>query len=432
MKSQERLECDGIVFDPTRGCYWIESDADRWIPLNEPSIRRHLRADGISPKSEGRLVSPLELILNRIQLDQYVDYAGPLAGCSAGLHKVEESRILVTESPHLVDSKTGEWPVLGQLIDGLLNDGVIDQRPYLFGWLRVAVVALATSQKRPGQALVLAGPHACGKSLLQSLITILLGGRSARAYPFMIQRTNFNAELFGAEHLMIEDEAASTDIRTRRNFGAQLKIVTANAVQWCHAKNKQALSLTPFWRLTVSVNDEPENLLVLPPLDESLEDKIILLRANKRPMPMPTNTDHERVLFWETLKSELPAFVAHLEQWEIPAELKSSRYGITHYHHPELLGAIDELSPENKLLTLMDSVLFANTTTPWSGTAPSLERLLTASETYGREAQKLFPWPNACGTYLSRLGRKLPERMACKKIGNTNHWTIQPPLSVTA
>jgi hypothetical protein len=37
--------------------------------------------------------------------------------------------------------------------------------------------------------------------------------------------------------------------------------------------------LKPFWRLSITLNDEPENLLILPPLDESLGDKIMLLRA---------------------------------------------------------------------------------------------------------------------------------------------------------
>jgi hypothetical protein len=49
-----------------------------------------------------------------------------------------------------------------------------------------------------------------------------------------------------------------------------------------HAKHREALTLDPIWRMTISLNEEPESLQVLPPLDESLEDKIIILRATKR------------------------------------------------------------------------------------------------------------------------------------------------------
>ena len=105
--------------------------------------------------------------------------------------------------------------------------------------------------------------------------------------------------MFRAEHLVVEDNAASTDIRTRRNFGAFLKTITVNDDQPCFGKGREAVNLTPFWRLSISVNDEPENLMVLPPIDESIEDKLILLKAYSTPMPMPTETLEERHRFWK-------------------------------------------------------------------------------------------------------------------------------------
>ena len=73
--------------------------------------------------------------------------------------------------------------------------------------------------------------------------------------------TEFNGELFGCEHLMIEDDIGSTDFRARRNFGTRIKEFTVNEVQSCHAKNRQAINLKPFWRLSITLNEEPENLL---------------------------------------------------------------------------------------------------------------------------------------------------------------------------
>ena len=148
--------------------------------------------------------------------------------------------------------------------------------------------------------------------------------------------TPFNSDLFEAEHLMIEDEQASTDIRARRNFGAQLKNITVVDWQRCHAKNRVAISLSPFWRLSVTVNDEPENLMVLPPIDDSIEDKLIILRASKFPMPMRTATLEQRKVFWQRLIDELPAFLDFLLQWEIPRELTSERFGMRHFHHPDI------------------------------------------------------------------------------------------------
>src|SRR5258708_40122450 len=118
--------------------------------------------------------------------------------------------------------------------------------------------------------------------------------------------THFNKDLFAAEHLMIEDEVASTAIKHRRHFATRIKDFTVNEVQSCHAKGRDAISLRPFWRLTISLNDEPENLLILPPIDESLEDKIMLLKVRNFRMPLPTVTLENREGLWNALIAELP------------------------------------------------------------------------------------------------------------------------------
>lgn len=181
--------------------------------------------------------------------------------------------------------------------------------------------------------------------------------------------------------------------------------------------------------MTITVNDEPENLMVLPPLDDSLEDKLLLLRAFKRPMPMPTDTNEQRAAFMAKLQGELPAFVHFLTTWTIPENLRSSRFGIAHYHHPQLVEAINTLSPEQKLLMLLDGELF---TTPaagaWHGTATGLESRLTgAASRCAHEARKLFAWPTACGVYLGRLAKQMPERVEKDRARDSRDWTIHPP-----
>ena len=219
--------------------------------------------------------------------------------------------------------------------------------------------------------------------------------------------TEFNGDLFGAEHLMIEDEVAFTDIRARRHFGARIKDFTVNSVQSCHGKNRPALSLKPFWRTTITLNDEPENLLILPPIDDSLEDKIILLKANQ-------------------LMAELPMFLHMLVNYKIPAALKSGRFGVKHFQHPELLAALNEMSPETRLMGFIDAALEeAGHTGQWVGTATDLERMLNESAV-AFEARRLLDWNNATGTYLGRLAKKLPNRVRGQRSKDSRTWTIYP------
>jgi len=313
-------------YDSGRKAYWTTNSRGGWIEINEQSLRRLLKKHGFRAKCAKRKpLSQVDQKLNEIQFEQDVAYAGPLAGHRSGVIESYGNRVLVTTSPKLIEPKAGEWPVLDRFLSNLLVDGAHDQRSYVYGWLKFAYEALRAGHLRPGPAMAIAGPRNCGKSLLQNLFTVILGGRVAKPYRYMSGHTNFNGELFGAEHLMVEDEAPSTDLRSRRNLGAHIKAFTVNQTQSCHVKNRQALTLSPFWRLSISVNDEPENLMILPPISDSeqdsLGDKIILLRAKLTEMPMPSETLEQREAFWQTLMSELPAFLHFLLNWEVPKEM---------------------------------------------------------------------------------------------------------------
>ena len=336
-----------VYFDPGGKCYWVENSRGDWIGINESNLIRRLKAAGFSARrGDGQLISDADRKLIDIQTDCDVAYAGPLAGYFRGPHEVCGQRILVTASPHVIQPIEGAWPIIEKLLDNLLIDEVADQRPYLFGWLKFSRESLQSGVSRPGQALVLAGERECGKSLLQKIITEAVGGRVAKPYRYMTGGTDFNGELFAAEHLSIEDELSSRYVTKRRAFGARIKEFTVNEVQSFHPKHRQAMSLTPLWRLTISVNDEPENLLILPPIDESIADKLMLLRASKKPMPMSTKTATEKKVFWSTIMAEMPAFLDAVENFVVPADLKCERFGIRTFHHPLLLRCVDELSPE--------------------------------------------------------------------------------------
>ncbi len=420
-----------IYYDHRRQVYWCADANNEWIMITETAAKRLLKSLGFADPKGQQELSALDQAVLDIQLKQNIAYAGPLAGFRKGLVKMNGSNILVTTSPILIQPKPGPWPIIDKILENMLDDGQCDQRPYLYGWLKVAVEAVQQSAIRPGQALCFAGEAESGKSLIQGLITEMLGGRAAKPYQFMTGATSFNSDAFEAEHLMIEDEAASTDIRARRAFGAQLKQIASVRDQRCHAKNRAGLVLTPFWRLTISVNDEPENLMVLPPIDPSIEDKIMLFKVGKKPMPMPTGTTAEREAFWKTILAELPAFMDFVLNWRIPPDMSSSRYGIIHYHHPEILAALDELAPELRLLALHDQESLHSGSgyiTQFDGTAVQLEQVLMDKNSSVRsQAQTLLAFNNACGVYLGRLRKKANSRVDCKVVNGHTQWTIYPP-----
>jgi hypothetical protein len=392
---------------------------DESLTLRVEDVRRELKNAGLNWSTQnGDRVSQVDRAIGDIQHNKYVDYVGPLAGYKSGIHTIYGKRILVQDSPRLLTPEIGAYPML----DGILNRMLGQQRVYLEGWLSVAVKSLYSGQFRVGQALVLAGPGNSGKSLLQYLITYLLGGRTGSPYHYM-SGGEFNGELFGYEHLKIEDRIVSTSINKRLEFGASIKEIAANIDKRVHAKNKQALTLTPFWRLTISVNDEPEQLLILPPIDEHIADKLIILKAAKHPMPMPTRTAEERKAFQDTLMAELPFYLFDLLNGEIAAEYASERYGITHYHNQEIMQILSELAPDEQLLEL----LYAPEITGFRGSARELKQKLCNHHLVGKEATRLLDWHANCGTYLARLARKQPKHFTSRHSRQGTVWSIDLP-----
>lgn len=409
-------------YDIPRKEYLIRTSSC-WIHQTESQFKRRLRQAGISSKPmDGSLTSPADEEILRLQDHHAIDYAGPLAGHREGIYVQNGHRILVTRGPELVEPVPGDFSVLRDTFEAVLLDPVYpDQLNVFYGWLRVGTESLLSGNHMPGQALAIAGPVGCGKSLLQNLLTVMFGGRCAKPYAFMSGRTEFNAELFRAEHLIVEDEAPSTDYRARRSFGSFIKQLTVNVDQRLHAKGRDAMMLRPFWRVTISLNDEPEDLHVLPPIDASLADKLIILRAFKRNLPMPTGTGDEKARFWSALCAQIPAFMHWLlNDYSIPDSLVSDRFGVTHFHHPDLIGKLHSTSNEAEFLSLLDGCIRL----PFMDTASALEAQLRQSA--GRQVDKLLCFSGAVGTYLSRLANQPNPRVIKRRNSDANRWEILP------
>ena len=90
--------------------------------------------------------------------------------------------------------------MLRQIFEGMFKTEKIDQTPYFYGWLKQGLHQFYNRRWSQGQVLAMAGPKHSGKSLTQFLITEMFGGREAKPFMFMTGRTDFNSELFEAEH----------------------------------------------------------------------------------------------------------------------------------------------------------------------------------------------------------------------------------------
>jgi hypothetical protein len=425
-----------VFYDSARKEYLTRNAAGRWLSLDQAGFMRRLRKRGFATaKPQDGLVSPADEEMLRIQDEFDVQYAGALSGRKAGSYEENGIRILVTSDPKILPSDRRDWKFLKTVFRNAVageSEPWAEQQCIVFhGWLKTARQALLAAKFQPAQALVLAGEVDSGKSLLQAIISEILGGRSAKAAMFLQGRTDFNSELFGVEHLMLEDEAASTSHQARSALGAQIKAITVNKFHACHGKGRDIVNLCPWWRLTISLNSEPERMVIIPRLMADVADKIILLRATRHQMPAPTGTADQRESFWNQLMNELPGYLYWLEnEFEIPGEWESDRFGVKEFHHPELVEALEELSAASILLELIDQAEpSGKADTEWEGTATELRQILCQNERTQRDAERILNWTNACGQYLSELGKKYPDRVKGARTETRRNWKIFASIS---
>ena len=421
-------------YDTGRRLYLVLNAGKRWLHLSEEQFKKRLRQAGFRARPiDGELIAPADQVTLRLQDHRDVNYAAPLAGRASGFYEDNGARYLVTDSPRFIAPVRGEWPVLRAVLENLFvrNEPTHGERQWhtFMVWTKGTVEALRAGMAKEAQALAMAGPPTSGKSLLQRLMTHLLGGRECKPFLFMAGKTPFNAEMFEAEHLTLEDEHMSRRLPDRLALGAAIKAIVANETHHCHRKNCTGITLRPFWRLTITLNDEPEALLVLPPLDEHLADKILLLRASRFPLPMPTVTKDEKREFWRRLMGELPAFLHFLlHEYEPPDGFQDARYVVAGWHHPELAESLHGLSPAAALLGLIDYLApWGEAAKEWEGTAEELRVLLLQNNGTATDARRLLEWPQACGNYLATLAKKNPSRVQPHRTNTARLWIIRRP-----
>jgi hypothetical protein len=438
----------------------VASTPQVWSRWPERKVVNALRLKWVRVKArEGEILSEAERVLLHVMKERRLGLViTSLAGYPAGIHEMGGERCLVRTSPRLVEPKEGDWSVVQQLLESKLdlsrNGGSgPNQTEYFHGWMRTALEGLylgGPGNFRPGQCLVFAGPRDSGKSRIQhQVITGLLGGRSADPGPYLFGRTDFNGEMFAAEHLMMEDPASSTKTVERVYFGEMLKQLVVNDTQRLHRKREDALVVSPFFRVTISINDDPDKMRVLPLLTPDMKDKVMLFMVSTAPLPMPTSTLAERSDFRRVVAEQLPAYAWWLLN-EFEVAHPSVRFGVAEYHHPSLAMELFDDTPPAEFLQIIDAAEFRATGEvsseayklwdlrseaekigeEWEGAAMDLERLLLGEDGWvssvAREMKKLV-MHNKVDRMLSRLKEDQPTRVAPHRTKIQRRWIIRPP-----
>lgn len=372
--------------------------------------------------------------IDNIELDRAADWVGGLAGHSQGLLTHQGRSFLITTEPDIPISAEGDCPLHQSIINQAFPDQ--DARTVFLAWLAGSVQAIRQHIHQPSPMLVMAGQAGAGKSLLAHISKQAMGGRTANPMTAWTGKLPWNDNLLAAELLLIDDSVSSTDPRARKAFGSHFKEAIYAGDVSINTRRRSSIELRPVWRVMVCCNETPENLSAIPPLEDGIEDKIILLKVAPIVTPMPACTAEEKSAFRDALASELPAFLNYLESFTVPEHLAdaNARSGVTAWKDPELLQAITEISPEKRLENLLSlamtkgSFSLAAEESQWMSAAEVQSTLQSRDSPTHRQAHDLLSYHAACGTYLSTLGKKgSPFVTDSKLVTGITHYQITRP-----
>lgn len=433
-------DADKLTFDPERVFYATETGSylvdvgshfrayQRKTPVIA-GIKRYLRATG---HSENDLKDLSAYHLENIELDRACDWTGGLAGHRRGIMQREGRRFLIIDEPDMIEPRAGNWPLIGNILNQAFPE--VDSRSVFLGWLKGGVDAICKQTHQPAPMLVLAGEANAGKSLLAHISKIILGGRAGSPMTAWTGRLPWNDDILRTELLLIDDSVSSTDPRARKAFGSNFKeSIYAGDVN-INTRRKSSLSLRPVWRVMVCCNETPENLSVIPPLEDGIEDKIILLKVSRIKTPMPAATVDEKLAFAAAIRAEMPAFIHHLGGFMILEHLSDSRSGVTAWKDQTLLDAVMEISPEKRLenliaLALQKGFFSLNPgESKWMPAAEVQSILENRDSPTSSQAQTLLKFHATCGRCLSHLAQhRSPFVTSTRTSQNTGQYLIHRP-----
>lgn len=414
-----------FFYDKAAGGYWRRRPVGDYIKCDEKDLRRHCQRAGMNVlyKQGDAGLTRFELKICDAQDKAAVDNAISLSGHSAGIFTNDDGRkILVPCGPRLVTPAAGEFPNFEVMMDQQFGE---IQSPYMLSWLKVALgdlYQLNPAAWHHSQMLALVGKPNCGKSFFQFLLSMMLGGRMTDPYLWMVGKSDFNDQLAESEHLMMEDKHALRDTKSRTAFGTAIKQLTVTSQTPVHPKGKKMFMAPAYRRLSLSVNEDADYITALPMLDDSVGDKLMLFKCSKAEM-LPDYAENKA-----RFVRELPAFVHYLlNVFTIPEELRCIRFGVVHYHNPEVVEMLQQFEPHIRFRNALDMALFKD------GDAPQIR--LTAEDIlvklhsgqFGDFIRSVVSNAIVCGQLLAKCQKEEPERFTYTKSKGMRRWTILAP-----
>ena len=88
-----------VWYHSASGKFLTKDSNQKYIQIGKDFLKSKLQRHGLNPRTQqGEYLSERDTMIDNILMTQNVDYAGQLAGYYAGLHTINNAKILVTKT----------------------------------------------------------------------------------------------------------------------------------------------------------------------------------------------------------------------------------------------------------------------------------------------------------------------------------------------
>lgn len=415
--------------------YWRKLPSGAWRSFSKEDTIQHLRVSrGVSPKRDRQGISDLDRVILYVQEQQNVIGAGPFVLRSSGVIEVNGDRVLNVSARRVLKPSEEDTPwgpngkmaflskFIGFTSEAEWAPGFLPSREatdHLLSWAHRYYKSGFDQQPASGQTLFIAGPVGVGKTFFNALLGKLMGG-SVDAQSFLLDNDNFNSDLFGYAHWMVDDGVMTSALSPMRMFAEKMKKMAANRSFRANEKFRVATMVTWQGRLVVTLNVDEESIRAIPDLGGSILDKVMLFRTSDK----AAVEFHEQAEMVNILAAEAPYFARKLLDFKIPEYCRDkARFGVKPYWDPSLLRAAEHSSSTGGFLEILESwkeSYFKDSPEVfWEGTAFQLHNLLAGPDWAGQLRRHDSAW---VGRQLAALKSK-GHRIDCAN-GKTRRWKI--------
>lgn len=269
--------------------------------------------------------------------------------------------------------ESGEWgeffPTIAKWMETMLGE---KQLKHELAWLSFAYVNALAGRPKRGQCHFLCGPPNSGKTLYNKVILGGLFGGGIKASEYLCGKNDWTDYLFEYGMWLVDDEAPSESQAMHTAFTAKLKEHVANDTFLITGKFKK--SGRAFWRgrISITLNDDPVSMRLLPDLDMSIKDKLMIFKCSSAyEFEMDTK---------EKVEEELPHFARYLHDYVIPKNQREIRFGVKAYVNKELEAMANADSRYSHITELVFMFRKTLQTDSWEGTTSDLLSILSANE----------------------------------------------------